>query len=238
MDANTTLLSRNARIKMNQNSFADEELCESEGDEHEFELNDQAVALVTYDSDGDGGFFSSSMAMDMLNEEIRKAVTYVEGGAFQRMTKMFVSPTNPFFLAATSAIGVVALQTAWLSSTYIPLPLPKQDRSHGYERYSASSASRRASPPGGASACGVGMRIARCPETGQVLIRDLVPGGSAAQSGRLRPWDRILSVSSVGASGVRGAAAAAAAAAAAGTAAVAARPSRFPCERGANGLLP
>ena len=158
------------------------------------EMNQGSGDLVSFNRDSDNGFFSSSMAMDMLNEEIRKALAYVEDGAIQRMTKIFISPTNPFCMAATSAIGVVALQTAWLSSTYTPLPLPKQDRSHGYVRYSKCCAHRRPSPFGSSTSCGVGMRISKCPDSGEIHIRDLALGGSAAQSGRLRPWDRIIAV--------------------------------------------
>ncbi len=148
------------------------------------ECTDQALV-----SDNQG-FFSTSM----LYDEIRQALAYVEDGAMQRMTRIFVSPTNPFCFAATSAIGVVAIQTAWLSSTYTPLPLPKQDRSHGYERYTASRAYRQAIPSMEPPAAGVGMRIVRCHHTRQILIKDLAPGGSAMLSGKLRPWDRIVSV--------------------------------------------
>jgi hypothetical protein len=136
------------------------------------------------------GFFSTSM----LYDEIRQALAYAEDGAVQRMTRIFVSPTNPFCLAATSAIGVVAIQTAWLSSTYTPLPLPKQDRSHGYERFAASHAYRQAFPSSAPPAAGVGMRIVRCHASRHILIKDLAPGGSAMLSGKLRPWDRIVLV--------------------------------------------
>jgi hypothetical protein len=169
--------------------------CEVEDQREDIELDDDASALVlACGREGENGIFSTSIAMDMVHEEIRKALAYVEDGAIQRMTKIFISPTNPFCMAATSALGVVALQTAWLSSTYTPLPLPKQDHSHGYVRYAESCANRRSHALGSTSSCGVGMRIARCPDSGAIHIRDLALGGTAAQSGRLRPWDRIIAV--------------------------------------------
>jgi hypothetical protein len=161
-----------------------EESCQESTSSNQSECTDQAVVC------DDQGFFSTSM----LYDEIRQALAYVEDGAMQRMTRIFVSPTNPFCLAATSAIGVVAIQTAWLSSTYTPLPLPKQDRSHGYERYTASRAYRQSIPSGEPPAAGVGMRIVRCHNSKHILIKDLAPGGSAVLSGKLRPWDRIVSV--------------------------------------------
>eukprot|EP00291_Cryptomonas_curvata_P008405 CAMPEP_0172199362 /NCGR_PEP_ID=MMETSP1050-20130122/28645_1 /TAXON_ID=233186 /ORGANISM="Cryptomonas curvata, Strain CCAP979/52" /LENGTH=136 /DNA_ID=CAMNT_0012876375 /DNA_START=80 /DNA_END=486 /DNA_ORIENTATION=- len=113
-----------------------EDSCDGTISSEQSECTDQALVADNQ------GFFSTSM----LYDEIRQALAYVEDGAMQRMTRIFVSPTNPFCFAATSAIGVVAIQTAWLSSTYTPLPLPKEDRSHGYERYTASRAYRQAAP--------------------------------------------------------------------------------------------
>eukprot|EP00292_Cryptomonas_paramecium_P019698 CAMPEP_0113670848 /NCGR_PEP_ID=MMETSP0038_2-20120614/5373_1 /TAXON_ID=2898 /ORGANISM="Cryptomonas paramecium" /LENGTH=111 /DNA_ID=CAMNT_0000586927 /DNA_START=63 /DNA_END=395 /DNA_ORIENTATION=- /assembly_acc=CAM_ASM_000170 len=84
---------------------------------------DCSLSLTVPEAENDQSFLSH----DLLHDTLRNGLTYLENGASQRVAKLLIAPTNPFLLATTTALGIVAVQTAWLSSTYKPLPLPKHD---------------------------------------------------------------------------------------------------------------
>eukprot|EP00802_Teleaulax_amphioxeia_P006276 Tamp_06280.p1 GENE.Tamp_06280~~Tamp_06280.p1 ORF type:complete len:321 (-),score=43.20 Tamp_06280:1790-2719(-) len=68
-------------------------------------------------------------------EEVRLAIEHLESGFMSRFTRFVMVPTNPFMAGACVLGSVVAAQTAYLQSTYTPLPPPARDVTCGYETY-------------------------------------------------------------------------------------------------------
>ena len=75
-------------------------------------------------------------------EELRLALRHLEPGFMSRFTRFVFNPANPFIAGAGVLASVVAAQTAYLQSTYIPLPPPDREVSCGYVPYEGSERSQ------------------------------------------------------------------------------------------------
>jgi len=74
-------------------------------------------------------------------EELQLALRHLEPGFMNRFTRFVFNPVNPFIAGAGVLGSVVAAQTAYLQSTYMPLPPPAREVSCGYIPYGGSERS-------------------------------------------------------------------------------------------------
>ena len=68
-------------------------------------------------------------------EETQLAIQHLEARCLSRFTRCVFDPSNPFIAGAAVLWSVVAAQTAYLQSTYTPLPPPARECSCGYIPY-------------------------------------------------------------------------------------------------------
>ena len=98
------------------------------------------VPAQSWRARGSGDRQGEWASRECAGEETRLAIEHLEAGCMSRFTRFVFDPANPCIAGASVLGSVVAAQTAYLQSTYNPLPPPARDCSCGHIRYTGEGA--------------------------------------------------------------------------------------------------